>query len=290
MNKENLLENNRKILQSFLELRDIPKEYKAPIIPGERSPYGFIYCIENKLNHRKYIGSTYSVWVGIANPSIYAPLRKRASGYIYEYNNALKTTSSVRRTQRSILQAMVQYGIENFVMYPIAETTRFNHSEMEIKMINKYDTILNGYNQTLIGGSSNKHGIYRAMSDAEKKARSESILAVNMNNKLLQFADSMKLFGETMGSSKDLIKNAARCGRPHKGWFIFYEDQNKRHAVLQNILDGEISYIKHARLSKDFVQFYQGLCKSVDDYLDKPIKSEIFYDFKLLPDISFKSE
>ena len=132
MANESKIIQNRKILSSFLEIRSIPDQYKAPYKPNERNPYGYIYCIENKINNKKYIGSTYSVWVGISEPNMIVPLKKRASHYIYNYNRMKNYSETDKLLLRPIDKALVDYGIENFVMYPIAETTRENHIDAEL--------------------------------------------------------------------------------------------------------------------------------------------------------------
>ena len=119
MLQNNQLELNRKMKYEFLQLRPIRKEFK---LHDDEIPYGYIYCIENKKSGRKYIGSTYSIYVGIKRPSPEAPLLKRASMYIYEYNRALegKPRNSTAKTIRPVILAMVRDGIDNYVMYPLA--------------------------------------------------------------------------------------------------------------------------------------------------------------------------
>jgi len=290
MSDETRNQRNREIMKTFLEIRQIPKEYKAPYMPNERNPYGFIYCIENKKDGKKYIGSTYSVWTGIANPDMIVPLKKRASTYLYEYNHATLTTKGALEVQRPIIQAMVTEGIENFVMYPVAETTKYTHKDVELYFIKKFDTIKNGYNYLNTGGFHNRGGLSRPMTEAEKKQRSEPIIAVNLNLKQLVFADSMKLFGEYMETSKDMIKNKARSAGTHKGWFVFYTNESKRHEVLKNVIEGEISYIKAAKLSSKKIEFYKGLVFAIDGYLKDYTSDEYFSDFKVLPPITYKVE
>ena len=142
-----LLERNKEIKRNFLVDREIESRYRAPI--GKF--YGYIYCIENKKNGKKYIGSTYSTWVGVETPDPMAAMMKRASGYIYEYNTALKSSPSVRKVLRPIMQAMVDDGIENFIMYPLAETTQKTHTQQENEWIDRFDTIENGYNGNYAG-------------------------------------------------------------------------------------------------------------------------------------------
>ena len=72
------------------------------------------------------------------------------------------------------------------------------------------------------------------MKARDKLIRSEGIISVNMNTKQIIISQSMKLFGDYMNSSKDMIKNSVRKARPYKGWFSFYIDDEKRNYILRN--------------------------------------------------------
>lgn len=283
-----LLEHNAILRARFFEVREIPQEYR--ISQFERL-HGFIYCIENKTNGKKYIGCCYSLYTDVKNPDYYSSLRKRANDYIYEYNRAMRTMPSVIPTLRSIVQAMVQEGIENFVMYPIAETTSTTHKLAENFFIEKFDTINSGYNRMSSGINLNgKRG--RIQSEREKLAKSDPILAVHLNNRQLVYADSMKLFGDFLGTSKDMIKNNARSGRSYKGWFIFYIDQDKRKDILTMVMEdrltapGDKCNRNHSEKSK---AHYLDLYKVVSNYISHETGG-MFEGFERLPDIVYAQD
>jgi len=289
-----LLEQNKKMLQSFLIEKPIPLEYRIsnPYDLAQGSiPYGYIYCIENKINGKKYIGSAYSLWTDIQNPNPFTILRKRASQYIYEYNSILRSTGSNKRLARPIIQAMQEHGFENFIMYPIAETTVHTHAAAEKFFIDKYDTIASGYN-IQYGGSYAKIQGYR-LTARDKALRSDKIIAVNLNQKQLIFADSMKLLGDYLGTSKDIIKNQTRGGRQYKGWFMFYLDEGKRTHILEHFVLGDaLGKWKHPTTrnhSEKSKQFYSELFQNISTYLKEP-KSELFSDFTFLDPLEYESE
>lgn len=93
---------------------------------------GYIYCIENKLNHKKYIGQTRT------------PLEVRW--------NKHKRKASLG--EKGIAGALAKYGIENFNFYKILECDVDDLDEMEKYYIKKYDTFNSGYNLTLGGQGS----------------------------------------------------------------------------------------------------------------------------------------
>ena len=280
-----LLKENKEKLKCFLQEKPIPIEYKIQLFD---KLFGYIYCIENLKTTMKYIGSVYSGWIDIKNPHPYSSLRKRASHYIYEYNSSMRQESSIKNTNRPIIKAMCEYGFENFIMYPIAETTNKNHAMAERYFINKYNTIDNGYN-TIPGRGYNKHN-GRKLSKKDKLIRSDPIIAINLNHKEIIFSDSMKLFADFLGTSKDIIKNNNRSGRSHMGWFIFYINDEKRHYVLNHyVIQNNLGVQKrgnpryHSEKSK---QFYLELFNNISSYIKDPY-SELFSEYTKLDRLEY---
>jgi hypothetical protein len=196
MLQANELQQNREMKERFLVNRPIDEMYKIKA-PGEL-PYGYIYCIENKTNHKKYIGSTYSVWTGIQKPNPMVQLRKRASQYLYEYNHCMRNNdSSARRFNRPILKAMIDEGFDNFIMYPVAETERSNHKSLEAHFIKLLGTVEDGYNVYRTDERYKKPGT--RMTAAGKKLRSEPIVSINLEpekDHLLRFDETIRrLYG-----------------------------------------------------------------------------------------------
>ena len=276
-------EANRKLKENFL--RDWPIEKELQVNDPDQF-YGFIYCIQNKNTGRRYIGSTFSTYVGTIKPRARAALLKRAGQYIYAYNKALKDTKSALASRRPIIRAMVEFGIDNFVMYPIAETTKKNHTELENYFIKKYDTIATGYNSELAGKTNNLGG--RKQTTHDKLVRSMSIICVNMNQKKIIQSDSMKLFADYVGTSKDMIKNVNRHCLSYKGWFVFYTNKQKRDALAMYLVQDLPRIQKHSPEAK---RFYLGLCDSIGQYLeDLETGNEYFPGFERLPDLVYTEE
>lgn len=278
--QKNEFETNKQLLQKFLINSKIDDKYT------ENYPFGYIYCIENINSHKKYIGSVYSVMIGNNKPIPYTQLRKRASNYLYEYNRVLKDKTTAKQFLRPIILAMIDEGFNNFIMYPIAETNKNNHTNMEKFFIKFYNTINNGYNVNPAGANMNKIGTKLMAKD--KLLRSEGIIAINPIRKELIFSDSMKLFGDYMESSKDMIKNSNRKGRPYKGWFIFYINDEKRHFVLYNNVINDTYVPVNERHSEKAKLFYKELVSIVDLYLRDFAKSDYFPNFTILNPLHYK--
>ena len=90
---------------------------------------GYIYCITNLINQKKYVGkTTYSV-------------TKR-------FQEHCRDSRKERCEKRPLYDAMNKYGIENFVVEELIECPNEELSSYEIMYIDKLGTYHNGYNAT----------------------------------------------------------------------------------------------------------------------------------------------
>ena len=92
-----------------------------------------IYCIENRLNHKKYIGQSIDIsrrWMQHKQQNMIA-----RDTFLY---NAIK-----------------KYGIESFDFYILEECNEEILNEREMFWIEYYDTFQNGYNMTIGGAGTN---------------------------------------------------------------------------------------------------------------------------------------
>ena len=96
---------------------------------------GYIYCITNLINQKKYVGkTTYSV-------------TKR-------FQEHCRDSRKERCEKRPLYDAMNKYGIENFVVEELIECPNEELSSYEIMYIDKLGTYHNGYNATKGGDGS----------------------------------------------------------------------------------------------------------------------------------------
>ena len=274
--KEDVIRRNNEIKEKFLDLdRPIDPKYK---LKEGASLYGYIYCIENVKNNKKYIGATYSLWTDVGSPNKFAQLRKRASSYIYEFNRALDMKTSMKKVFRPVIQAMIEDGIENFVFYPIAETTVYQYDEAEKYFIGLYKTLTEGYN--VAQGGNTPRGVKKPpMSVAGKISRSEPIIAFNLNHKKIIYADSMKLFADEFNTTKDMIKNTVRKGCQYKGWYIFYRDWAKRDNLINDMLNKNGVFAK-MQISDKARAFCKEFHENISIYLAKS-GSGLFFDYEI---------
>lgn len=90
---------------------------------------GYIYEIENLVNHKKYIGQT--------------------TNYINRKKRHLTDLRCGRHDNQHLQRAFNLYGEDNFqfhILYAINECTQQELDELEIKYISKYNTYQEGYN------------------------------------------------------------------------------------------------------------------------------------------------
>lgn len=99
-----------------------------------------IYCIENNLNHQKYVGLSndcYRRWM--------------------EHKN--KASSSIQRDdiKKPLYNAIRKHGINNFSFYILEECSYSVIKEKEIFWIEKLNTYYSGYNATKGGDLPEGH-------------------------------------------------------------------------------------------------------------------------------------
>ena len=104
---------------------------------------GYVYCIENVLNGKRYIGITTRT------------IKERFAEHC--------------KAESYIGKAIRKYGVENFKLYELAvANSREELCNLEVYCIEKYNTFKNGYNQT-IGGDGVVKDIYIKVSLNEKQ-------------------------------------------------------------------------------------------------------------------------
>lgn len=95
-----------------------------------------IYCIENNINHKKYIGQSKNI-------------HKRVLQHINDAKNNINKNYE-------FYHDIIEYGIDSFSFYVLEECSLQSLEEKEMYYIEKYDTVKNGYNNTYGGSGSKK--------------------------------------------------------------------------------------------------------------------------------------
>jgi group I intron endonuclease len=131
----------------------------------------WIYCIENKLNNKKYIGETVR----------HFKERWRYHKYLLSKNN---------HTNPHLQNAWNKYGEDNFIFYTIEECNNNESNQKEIYWINILDTINNGYDIT--NGGKGTSG-WKASEETKQKHREQMLnMSDETRNKLKEKAKGNK--------------------------------------------------------------------------------------------------
>jgi hypothetical protein len=177
--------------------------------------------------------------------------RKRVS----EYKNADKPHS--RKDNRAIILAIKEFGNSNFSVEILEECDIINLNERERFYIAKYDTTDedHGYNMSegvyacySLEANKKKSISHTGLKESAstKKKKSNTIIAINDEHIIV--SDSGKLFGDYIGKSKDYIKNCLRQPSAVCGYRLFYDDIEKRTAILEKM------YTKRCIRDKRYVE------------------------------------
>lgn len=238
MLKENLI-NNLKNSEIISTMRSkflfLDRAGKIPInLVSFKGKY-VIYCIENLMNGKRYIGKTLDL-LNRSNQYILAVRRKRAG-------------------TRLITQALVNEGIENFRMYPLEVTnTRKKLAELEVEYMQRFDTLNpeKGYNvSTAKNYRSYKGKGGHAHSVDSKISRSKLVACINPTTKKMIISVGMKLFGDAIGTSKDIVKNNAKRGSKVSGFYVIYLNETDRQDILERRQKSYQTFLEScARLGK----------------------------------------
>lgn len=69
-----------------------------------------------------------------------------------------------------------------------------------------------------------------------KIKKSNTIIAINEEDNSIMICDSGKLFGDFVGTTKDMIKNCLRHPSKYKTYRLYYADAKKRKAIQEKVL------------------------------------------------------
>lgn len=202
---------------------------KKPLNLADFKGKMIIYVIENIKSHKLYVGKTTN-------------LLNRCNSYIRYYRvnkgDFRNNNPYLKESHRTIDRAIINDGIENFVMYPIdIAKNRMDLAKKEFEWCVKLKAIDPefGYNEFLpdiISEVSRKNSPGKPHSISTKILKSKYIIAINPDLKRVYASTGMKIFGDFVHSSKDQVKNCARRGIRHNGYYIVYVNKIDREDII----------------------------------------------------------
>ena len=168
-----------------------------------------IYCIENKINHKKYIGQSVN---------------------IYQRRNQHKNELLRNCHDNDYLQkSFNKYGLDNFEFYILEECTPENLDKREIYYINHYHTLDDNYGYNLkAGGQDGEVTEYGNI----KKSNSLKETYQNSDLREIRRQDALRQWSNPEVKAKITGKNNGMYGRKHS-------DEAK--AKMSNARKGSVS-------------------------------------------------
>ena len=205
------LENHKYLCNKFIDFSQIPYNEDGEI-------YGTVYCIENILSGKRYIGSTINF-----------------SRRVSEYIRTNQDPDYYFDKMRIIDKAMLNEGIHNFSIYPIRNCNcELNLAYWELYYIKEYNTM----NTTARVKSRPKYKPYPKgikPSANNRKKRSRPIIAINLESKTVYLSDSIKLLAhEIFHSDRAIVSHAALLGQKIYGYYIYYVDKLSTTTMVEN--------------------------------------------------------
>lgn len=207
---------------------------------------GFIYCISNDVNNKKYIGKT--------TLSIEARFKQHCC-------DAYKMTNE----RRPLYSAIRKYGEEHFYIELVEECELSLLEERECYWINKLETFLNGYNATL-GGEG------KLLYDYEK-------FIIDFNNGMLikDIATKYKCDPHTVskalrlmnikGSQNHNLQTSTKVQQFTKDGILLNEFKSQREAARYLIQQGSQSSIN--TLTTNIGRVIKGVRKTCEGFIWK---------------------
>ena len=236
-----ILERNQDIIQKYKKNFLCFDRDGTPLDPSLFKNKCVIYVIENLESHKKYVGKTIN-------------LNNRATNYIYAFRH------NDSRHNRSIIKAMIDEGIDKFRMYPICIVQdRDKLASAEKWFVELYDLTnpLKGYNEKNPESYvKDRTGVSRSHTTSTKILKSKPIACINPDTKHFLISVGMKLFGDYVGTSKDQVKNCARRGIRHKGYYVIYLATNDR-VEIYNKRQLDYEQYKKWKISSNKLKYQQ---------------------------------
>ena len=203
--------------ETMLEYREKFLDMSSPLVKDFGGTY-YVYAIINKIDHKKYIGKTKNIY-------------DRANAYIRVYLNEKK-----KYRERKIDKAIKDYGIDNFTMIPLIRCQTDNalaRYEFEtIKFFRATDPEY-GYNVKDHIDYSIGNLCGYSPSIETRILKGKMVAAIHPEKKLAFICVGGRIFGDYIGTSKDMIKNTNRRGSTYKGWYVIYLDEDERIPIYE---------------------------------------------------------
>ena len=186
-----------------------------------------IYKITNNINGKIYIGQT-------------TDFRKRMSVHKNSgYKNPSEMTGKLALDIR-------KYGHENFTVDILERCEPEDLDRLEeyyIKTLNACDDEV-GYNidDKKRNANSLESRIKKSLSHTGlkepgwiKRKKSIPVIATKMDQKIILYCESAKIFGDLIGKKRNIISHAIKQPQICCGWYVYYDDYRRRQTIRRKV-------------------------------------------------------
>lgn len=188
-----------------------------------------IYKLTNEVNGKIYVGQT-------------TDFRKRMNAY----KNVTKRDVA---KYGKIARAINKYGFDNFKVDILKRCEPDELTDYENYYISKLKSSNSdiGYNQVVVNNANSNSSESRKRksishtglkeSSITKRKKSNMVIAIKPEEKLILICESAKIFGDFVNVTKDMVKNCLRQPSRCHGWRLYYDDYSKRQAIRDKMMN-----------------------------------------------------
>ena len=201
-----------------------------------------IYCIENLVNGKKYIGLSLNI-------------DKRKYMHLY----MLKRNKHINEHLQS---SWNKYGEVNFTFYIIEENySKDELIKMEIYFINKYKASDKryGYNKTS-GGEGTKDKTKDILEKMSKNRTRRGVIQIDLNGNFVEKHRNCKFASESVKGRVENIRNCCNKKYGSKsvyGYMWMYEDEYKTNCKYNYNIDTYSKHVLQYDLNNNFIAEYE---------------------------------
>lgn len=202
-----------------------------------------IYCIENLVNGKRYIGQSVDIYA-------------RWAAHRWKLNNK-------QHNNLHLTQAWQKYGESNFIFKIVERCDRSKLNEREVYWISKFQTYTFGYNLTT-GGSGCLGRVY---TESQILDKCYAIFQLDLNGNIIEKWNRASDAADALNICCRSIQSVAGPGDEHKtaGGFIWVYEKDYADFNIKQIKDLKASSVNQYSLDWKYIRSYSSMALAEKD-------------------------